>query len=250
MLRVLVISKRNLARKVADSLEGSGMDIAFTSGISDAIFKLKAEKFDLALLDAYMDDLESACYRINWQCRTPVALIIKGSHQDWNLLRSLDVEGFIPEEAETTELYAHFSAIARKGNPGLNKARVLVIEDDEQTREALRLSFQIYWPEAELSFAKFGAEGVSLARRGSPDAILLDLKLPDVSGFEVLDQIRSFTKTPVIIVTASKNREDCVRTIQSGANDYVLKPFKQLELMSRIRQQIDFGVAVLNYNCN
>jgi DNA-binding response OmpR family regulator len=249
-LKVLAIGSTNVTRRVARSLEGSGIDIVCQSEINQAISLLRKEKFDLALLDGYNENLESNCYRITWQCHTPVALIIKGTEADWNILRSLDVDGFIPEEARNIELIAHFTAIAKRGAHQPGKVKILIIEDDEQTQEALRLSFQIYWPEATIAFAAQGQDGVSLARSEEQDAILLDLKLPDIPGLEVLKKIRTFSLTPVIVVTANKNQDDVVKTIGAGANDYILKPFKQLELMSRVRQQINLGVTALRYSYN
>jgi DNA-binding response OmpR family regulator len=249
-LKVLAIGNDRVTRRVINSLEGTGIDIVSRSEFAEAVSLLKKEKFDLALLDGYSENLESNCYRLTWQCHTPVALIIKGTDADWNILRNLDVDGYIPEEARNIELIAHFTAIARRGNRQPGKVKILIIEDDEPTQEALRLSFQIYWPEAIVCFAAEGEEGVFLARSEQRDAILLDLKLPDIPGLEVLKTIRTFSLTPVLIVTANKNQDDIIRTIGAGANDYILKPFKQLELMSRVRQQINLGVAALRYNYN
>jgi DNA-binding response OmpR family regulator len=249
-LKVLAIGNNNVTRRVARSLEGSGINFVCRNDFTEAVSLLKKEKFDLALMDGYSENLEANCYRITWQCRTPVALIIKGTEADWNILRSLDVDGYIPEEARNIELIAHFSAIARRGSPQLSKANILIIEDDEQTQEALRLSFQIYWPEAIITSATQGEDGLYLARSEQRDAILLDLKLPDISGLDVLKKIRTFSLTPVIVVTANKSQDDIIQTIGAGANDYILKPFKQLELMSRIRQQINLGVTALRYSYN
>jgi DNA-binding response OmpR family regulator len=249
-LKVLAIGKTSVTRRVARSLDGTGIEIICQSEMATALNLLRKEKFDLALLDGYGENLESDCYRITWQCRTPVALVIKGTEADWSILRNLDVDGYIPEEARNIELIAHFSAIAQRGARQLEKAKILVIEDDEQTQEALRLSFQIYWPEASMAFASMGRDGLYLARSEQRDAILLDLRLPDIPGLEVLKKIRTFSLTPVIVVTANKNQDDIIQTIGAGANDYILKPFKQLELMSRIRQQINLGVTALRYNNN
>jgi two-component system KDP operon response regulator KdpE/two-component system response regulator VicR len=68
------------------------------------------------------------------------------------------------------------------------------------------------------------------------DAILLDLKLPDITGQEVLEKIRVFSWTPVVIITATRKQEDVIKCISAGANDFVLKPFKQLDLLSRVRR--------------
>jgi DNA-binding response OmpR family regulator len=249
-LRILVLANKNTVRRVVNSIQESDIDITCQSDISEVLTLLKNEKFDLALVDGYMDDIEALCYRITWQCRTPIALIIKGTHADWDILRSLDVDGFIPEEAENVELLAYFSTIARRGSQQFGRVRILVIEDDKQALEYLRLSFQIYWPEATISSTTLGSEGIRLARNEGIDAILLDLDLPDISGLNILKGIRSFSQTPVIAITASGSQEDVIKTIKAGASDYIVKPFKQLELMSRIRQQISLGAPLLKHNYN
>jgi DNA-binding response OmpR family regulator len=243
-LKILVLGSKNIVRRVANSLVNTDIEIGYRQNISDAITAIKNEKFDLALVDSSLENLESACYRITWQCRIPVVLIIKGTSTDWKVLRSMDADGFIPEEANNMELMAYFTSIASRKNCHPVNARILIIEDDDQTQEALRLAFQIYWPEAIVSSATSGRDGVSAAHRESFDAILLDLKLPDITGHEVLNQIRIFSQAPVIIVTASGNHEDMIKCISSGANDYVFKPFNQLGLMSRIRHQVTIGTSV------
>jgi two-component system KDP operon response regulator KdpE len=67
-----------------------------------------------------------------------------------------------------------------------------------------------------------------------PDLILLDLIMPETSGFDLLQQIREFSNVPVIIVTASEREEDTVQALKMGADDYVIKPFSQTELFARI----------------
>ena len=243
-LRVLVLGNKNITRRVANSLAGSGIGFTCQSDISEAINLLKREQFDLALLDGYMDDVESICYRITWLCRTPVAVIINGTSADWNILRSLDVDGFIPEEANNVELAAYFQTISRRKTKQFDAVKILVIEDDEQNQEALRLAFQLYWPESTVVFAATGSAGVRMARNEPADIILLDLVLPDISGFEVLRTIRSFSRTPVIVLTATRNEDDVIKTICSGASDYMIKPYRQLELMSRIRRLIGAGAGV------
>jgi DNA-binding response OmpR family regulator len=142
------------------------------------------------------------------------------------------------------EFSTHFQSIARRGNERYNEVKLLIIEDDEQIRETLRLSFQIYWPEAMVEFSARGQDGINTARITTFDAILLDLVLPDISGFDVLASIRVFSNTPVIILTADHTPEYFKRAKSAGANDYILKPFKQIELFSRIRQNVQIGAAV------
>jgi DNA-binding response OmpR family regulator len=243
-LKVLVLGRKNVVRRVSNALVNSGVSITTQNDVSDAIALLKKEKFDLTLVDGYMDNLESTCYRITWQCRVPVVLIVNGKATDWNLLKTMDIDGFIPEEASNSEILAYFNSIIRRKDCRPANSRVLIIEDDESTVESLRLAFQMYWPEAEVKCALTGREGLLYTRLEPADIVLLDLKLPDISGFEVLSKIRSISQVPVVVVTATRTPEYVVKAIDLGANDYIVKPFKQLSLMSRIRQHLTLGSAV------
>ncbi len=245
-LTVLALGRKTVTRRVAQTLASSGITLSIKNDVSAAVSELKSGKYDLTLVDGYMDELESACNRITWQCRLPILLIINGSETDWNLLRRLDVDGFIPEESGNTELITYFTSIARRKEVRPESTRILIIEDDHQTQESLRLAFQIYWPEAEVACAASGQEGLFSYRVNPADVVLLDLKLPDTTGFDVLAKIRSVSQVPVIILTATRTPETVIRAVQMGASDYILKPFKQLSLMSRIRQHLTMGPAVSN----
>ena len=126
--------------------------------------------------------------------------------------------------------------MTRNSNKILANIRVLLIEDDNHIREALRLCFRIYWPEAEVSYVAEGEQGLKLAKSQPADITLLDLGLPDISGFDVLTNIRTFSKTPVVMLTARRDKEEIVKAIQSGANDYLVKRFRQVDLMTRIKK--------------
>jgi two-component system KDP operon response regulator KdpE len=91
------------------------------------------------------------------------------------------------------------------------------------------------WPEAKVISTALGEQGIDLAGRASPSVIILDLGLPDISGFEVLKRIRLFSDIPVLILTVSSDEPSIVKGLEWGADDYVVKPFKQLELLSRIQ---------------
>jgi DNA-binding response OmpR family regulator len=116
--------------------------------------------------------------------------------------------------------------------------KALVIEDDPEIVESISLTFQIYWPEAQLVSTHMGREGRELAESEAPDIIILDLELPDMSGFEVLKQIRPFSSVPIIVLTARAEEEDIVKGLESGADDYMLKPCGQLELLARVRARV------------
>ncbi len=113
--------------------------------------------------------------------------------------------------------------------------KILIIEDDQTIVEAISLTLQLNWPDTTLLSAKLGEEGIELLHSEKPDAIILDLGLPDISGFEVLKRIRLFSDTPILILTVRSEESDIVKGLEWGADDYVIKPFRQKELLSRIK---------------
>ncbi len=116
--------------------------------------------------------------------------------------------------------------------------KVLLVEDDREIVEAISLAFQIRWPEAELIPTRLGQKGVELVESESPDIVILDLGLPDISGFEVLQQIRLFSQVPTIILTVRADEADIVKGLEWGADDYITKPFRQLEFLARVKALI------------
>lgn len=111
--------------------------------------------------------------------------------------------------------------------------RVLVVEDDAQLVRALRISLQARAYEVEEAFD--GGTALRLAAAHRPDAILLDLGLPDMDGIEVTKAIRGWSQTPILVLSARHLSEDKVRTLDAGADDYVTKPFSMDELLARLR---------------
>jgi len=91
------------------------------------------------------------------------------------------------------------------------------------------------WPQAKVISTALGEEGIDLSGSVSPSVIILDLGLPDISGFDVLKRIRLFSDIPILVLTASSDESSIVKGLKWGADDYVIKPFKQLELLSRIQ---------------
>jgi len=112
--------------------------------------------------------------------------------------------------------------------------KILVIDDEPDMARAVRLALRLQEPDWQVVEAHGGEEGLLLADSEQPDLILLDLSMPDLSGFEVLKQIRLFSDTPVIILTVRDDELDKVQGLELGADDYIVKPFSPLELMARI----------------
>ena len=113
--------------------------------------------------------------------------------------------------------------------------KILVVEDDAEIVEFVNITFGIGWSGAELVSTDQGSNVAELVENQSPDMVILDLNLPDISGFEVLKRIRTFSTVPVIIVTVSDSEADIVKGLEWGADEYVVKPFGQLELLARVR---------------
>ena len=116
--------------------------------------------------------------------------------------------------------------------------KTLIIDDEPDVARALELTIRLQEPNWEVITAESGERGLILADTESPDLVLLDLVMPDLSGFQVLEQIRLFSDVPVIILTVQDDELDKVRGLELGADDYITKPFGHLELMARIRSAL------------
>jgi DNA-binding response OmpR family regulator len=111
--------------------------------------------------------------------------------------------------------------------------RVLFIEDDDQIRLAIRMALEDEGYEVEE--AEDGRSGLAAFERDEPDLVLLDLRLPDIQGFDVCRTMRGKSIVPIIIVTAQTDTYDLVAGLEAGADDYVTKPVVTKELAARMR---------------
>lgn len=119
--------------------------------------------------------------------------------------------------------------------------KVLVIEDDKNIVAAIGAAFEFRWPGTALLEAYSGKKSIAMARREHPDIIILDLNLPDISGFDVLREIRESSTVPVIILTVRAEDEDMMRGLELGADDYIVKPFNYLTLLARVKAVLRRG---------
>lgn len=120
--------------------------------------------------------------------------------------------------------------------PGGRQWRVLAVDDSPEIR--LMMGKVLRGADFEYFEATSGQAGLERAGCIHPDVVLLDIHLPDVSGLEVLTQLRASSSVPVIMVTADGTEEDRVRGLDLGADDYIVKPFLAGELVARVRAAI------------
>lgn len=115
-------------------------------------------------------------------------------------------------------------------------ASLLFIEDDDQIRLALRLALEDEG--FTVREAADGRSGLALFHAAEPDLVLLDLRLPDMSGFEVCRALRAMSLVPVVMVTAQTDTADMIAGLDAGADDYVTKPVVPSELAARVRAHL------------
>jgi DNA-binding response OmpR family regulator len=113
--------------------------------------------------------------------------------------------------------------------------KVLVVDDAPEVVESVRLGFAVQWREVDVLSAGTGQQALELVERESPDLVLLDVGLPDMDGFKVLEDLRFFSDVPVVMLTARDDTIDKVKGLELGADDYVTKPFNHLELLARVK---------------
>lgn len=113
--------------------------------------------------------------------------------------------------------------------------KVLLIEDSPEIAKGVSLTFKLRWPDAQVVIAEKGWDGIKAVENESPDIVILDINLPDISGFEVLENIRRFSDVPVIILTVREDEVDELRGLEMGADDYIVKPFRPANLLTRMQ---------------
>ena len=116
------------------------------------------------------------------------------------------------------------------------QSRILLVEDEAGLADSVQYSLESEG--YEVSIATSGLRGLEAARRESPDLILLDLMLPEMSGLDVCRQVRAFSDVPIIMLTAKDSEADKVSGLELGADDYMTKPFSMRELVARVRAQL------------
>jgi DNA-binding response OmpR family regulator len=120
-------------------------------------------------------------------------------------------------------------------------AQVVLIEDDVDIRRLVADALAAQGHDVESAAAAL--EGLQLTVKGKPDLVVMDLGLPDLDGTELLRMIRAVSQVPIIVITARGADEVVVRTLDSGADDYLVKPFSVAQLEARVRALLRRGAA-------
>lgn len=125
-----------------------------------------------------------------------------------------------------------------------DSASVLIIDDEPQIRKFLRISLasQGY----RVLESTDGRDGLARAALEQPDLVVLDLGLPDMDGQDVLGELRSWTRVPVIVLSVRSSEAEKVRALDAGANDYVTKPFGIQEFLARVRALLRLPQSTTN----
>lgn len=121
-----------------------------------------------------------------------------------------------------------------------SKAKILIVEDDPDVAEMLNAYFGVQG--YEVYTANWGEDGVKTAQTEQPDLAILDIRLPDIDGYEVARRMRSDRRTntiPIIFLTEKRDRADKLHGLELGADDYITKPFDVQELRLRVRNSLE-----------
>ena len=118
-------------------------------------------------------------------------------------------------------------------------ATILIIEDDKE--QSQMLSTYLESMNHDATSRDFGLAGINAVRDSSFDMVVLDIGLPDMDGFEVCRQIRSFSQVPILFLTARGDEMDRIIGLEIGADDYLAKPFNPRELLARINAVLRRG---------
>jgi len=128
---------------------------------------------------------------------------------------------------------------ASRGEPLADKSQILIVEDDLDLSEMLNAYFRVQG--YDVLTAAWGKDAVKISREHNPDLVVLDIRLPDIDGYEVCRQLRTNRRTadiPVIFLTEKRDRVDKLAGLELGVVDYITKPFDIQELRLRVRNSL------------
>ena len=115
----------------------------------------------------------------------------------------------------------------------MDQRQILIVDDEQGLRELVKINLEHEGHGTLL--AESGPQALALVQERQPDLVILDVMMPDMNGWEVCRQLRTFSQVPVLMLTARSQSDDIVAGLDSGADDYLVKPFNMDELNARVR---------------
>ena len=119
--------------------------------------------------------------------------------------------------------------------------KLLIIDNDPEAVELAELTVGMTWPGATILSASNGDEGIFAADSEEPNMVLLEVDLPDMDGFTVCKEIRRSSDVPIIMLTGRGKEADMVRGLDVGADDYIVKPFKPIVFIAKLKAVLRRG---------
>lgn len=113
--------------------------------------------------------------------------------------------------------------------------RFLVIEENQQLVRDITLSLQVRYPECIIISVSEGAKGVEIVETEAPDLVMIDSALPDIDTLDLISKIREFSDVPLVILSEEETDMDRARGLETGADEYITKPFSPIELLARVK---------------
>ena len=113
--------------------------------------------------------------------------------------------------------------------------KLLIVDDEPDVVEVVRLTFSLQWQGCDLATASDGETALALFEEEQPDVVILDIGLPDMSGFDVCRKLREVSDVPIVMLTVRGEEMSKIKGLELGADDYITKPFSPLELVARIK---------------
>lgn len=244
MGQILVIDdEANSLRNIRAKLETWGFEVETVLSGKKAIEFIPRTKPDLILLDINMQEMDGiTTLKEIRKVDEDVPVIFLADYVREDLVgeaKKLGVEAFLSKGHEFNKGLVLIKKSLRKKKKKSEKKRILIVDDEPELRQALKMRIEFSGYEAIL--ASDGEEALKKIREMVPDLIILDIMLPKISGFKVCRMIKfdpKYKKIPVIMLTVRAEKEDRLLGIQSGAEEYITKPFSDDDLMTRIKKHL------------
>lgn len=249
MIKILVVDdEKELCGYLKDFFTSRGYEVLTALNGRDAVSIVKKENPELVLLDItmpVMDGLETLRQIKNISPQAKVIMVtINDDNDTKQKAKDLGADEFVGKPFTTDYLenvvILKISEITRDKEP----ARFLIVDDEEDIRRSLRNFLSRHF-ECEIKEASGGKEAIDLLKRSRFDLVLLDIRMPGISGIDVIKEKKRLNYKPCIwAITGFDSEEVAHKVIEQGADDYIPKPFSLRVLDSKVR---DFLVGIGKY---